>query len=356
MPVEYIDEEMISLAMISSTDWSTDDWFFSVYKRKPEAITADLWKLAARLYSKMYGNENKILDITPEKFKDYEYYKEMCSCNYNCNVELDTAKGNIMDSIPQEILTINFLVDLLSDNVNNISRFNELALETLIPYTKDGETVFEKIWQFVVSRNGSLIRNIPLNDERIEFFLNHYDKNSSEYEWSFKRNYKNYMREKNSPEKLAKTNQTIRENCEFMATFYLLSAFVAANRGEDPSSAFDQEINTYVTSSLPIKFRGQVPEELCKDYDSEEFLEMVYKSLGLEIIEEYDDLYYSVRFPEGWSTELDGYTGKVKDSDGNIVIEYFYNSNFCDRDAYVNTIRVSKEKINNEIKRVLNKK
>ena len=37
---------------------------------------------------------------------------------------------------------------------------------------------------------------------------------------------------------------------------------------------------------LPIKYQGIIPDALRKDYDSEEYLAMMYDSLGIKIIEE----------------------------------------------------------------------
>jgi hypothetical protein len=214
MPLEYIDEEMCSLAIFKSLDWSCNAWFLSVYERKPEALTADLWKLGARLYARLSGNENEFLSITPEEFKDEEYYREMCSCNFNCGMELYTNKGQIMDSIPQEVLTPKFILDLLKANANNIARFNERALEMEISHPdpdEEEEMVCETLWQIIVKSNGYLIRNIKLNDERIEYFLNHYDKDSGEYKYAFKDNYKRYEKEKHVADAMHKLNIELKE-------------------------------------------------------------------------------------------------------------------------------------------------
>ncbi len=48
MPLEYIDEEMCLLAVLS--DDTGGNWFREVYKRKPEVLTESLWKLAVRFY------------------------------------------------------------------------------------------------------------------------------------------------------------------------------------------------------------------------------------------------------------------------------------------------------------------
>ena len=39
------------------------------------------------------------------------------------------------------------------------------------------------------------------------------------------------------------------------------------------------------------------------------------------------------------------YINYVKDATGNIVIEYFYDSKFYDREAYVKTVNIIEEKI-----------
>ena len=354
MPVEYIDEEMCSLAILNSTNWSDYDWFMSVYKRKPEALTADLWKLAARLYSRMSGSENLILNITPNEYKDIEYYFEMCSCNYNCGMKLDTCKGKILESIPQEILTVEFLAELLLSDKDSVARFSEAALETEFSYSQDGELITENFWQLAVRTNGYSIENIKLNDERIEYFISHYDKDSSEYRFGFKDNYKKYMKEKNSPEALAKTQETIQDNITIIATLTLGNALLNANRGDDSNGSYE-EFGIYVPSALPIKYRGVVPENYRKKYDSEEYLEMIYKSLGIIIIEEYDDLFYKVNLPEGWKIENEGYFNYVKDSEGNVIIGYMYDSKFYDRDAYVDTINVPEEEITEDTKMTLSK-
>lgn len=298
MPTEYIDEEMCSLAIINSLDWNDDAWFYCAFERNKEAITSDLWKLGARLYTGDFNRDNKFLDITPDRYKDDEYFMEMCSCNFNANSKLIGSKSKIMDKIPQEVVTQEFLVNLLSADIDNISSFNEKALETEVTYVVNGKTFSEKIWKFAIIIKGDTIRNIKLNDERIEFFLNHYDKDSNEYIWSFKDKYRKYK-----------------------------------NKNHNVIPKIDQ--NTLV---LPIKFNGSIPEEFSKKLDSEEYLEMMYKKLGIRIIGEYDELFYCVDMPNGWSTDSCGNCTFVKDSNGEPLIEYAYFGKCYDRDAYVKTI------------------
>lgn len=334
MPIEYIDEEMCSLAILRSTDWIDSNWFKYAYRRKPEALTADLWKLGARLYSRISGKQNRFLNMTPEEYRDAEYYKEMCSCNYNCGMELDTNKGKIMDSIPQEILTPKFLFDLILADKNNIARFSEAALETEFSNIIKGKIFFEKIWQFIVKLDGYQIKNIKLNDERIEFFLCHYDKDSEQYRWGFKDNYKRYIKQRDDVEAVAKTDETIQRNNMMLATFVLGSAMSG-----NPNAA-----DVPMLSLLPINYQGIVPQELCKEYDTEEYLKMMYKTLGIQIGEEYDNLFYRSSLPEGWTIDNEDYCNYVKDNKGNTVVKYFYDSKFYDRDAYVTIMNNPKEK------------
>lgn len=339
MPIEYIDEEMCSLAILNSTGWTNDRWFLSALKRKKEAITEDLWKMGARFYSRMAGGKNNFLDITPEEYRDEEYYREMCCCNYNAGMELSDNKGRIMESIPQEVVTPEFVMTLLSISVNNVVRFNEKALEIVISYEKDGEMISEKVWQFLVKLDGKLIRHIPLNDERVDFFLSHYDKDSFEYDFGFKENYKQYMREKNDSE----ANQA---DIVSTARRVVLDGMLYAMEGEDPSYALDNEARRREGLSkdveiLPIKYCGRVPEEFSKDYDKEEYLALVCDTLGIKINGEQDRLLYSVTFPESWTVEKNHYWSNVKDEAGNIVIKYFYDPTFWDREAYVSEINVS---------------
>ena len=347
MPLEYIDEEMCSLAILKALDWSDTAWFYSTYERKPEALTSDIWKLGARLYARKQDYENEFLSITPEEYKDEEYYKEMCSCNYNCGMELTDNKGKIMDSVPQELLTPKFLLELLSENLANVARFNETALETEISYTRLGKEVQEKIWQFVVKKDGYNIRYIELNDERIEYFLNHYDKDSHEYNYGFKDKYKKYKKKKENSKAYAEQTERAENYYRNAATLTFLGAYVNALNGEEPTKAIDDVANATRNMGqtfLPIKYRYGVPLEFCKKYDPEEYLEMMYKLHGIEIIEEYDDLFYRVNIPEGWTVTNEGYWNYVKDAEENNIISYFYDSKFYDRDAFVSSIATPKEK------------
>ena len=68
MPLEYIDDEMISLAILCAPQYDYIDWFKTVCQRKKEAISVDVWKLAARLYGDVFAKD--IIDMTPPEYKD----------------------------------------------------------------------------------------------------------------------------------------------------------------------------------------------------------------------------------------------------------------------------------------------
>jgi len=341
MPLEYIDEEMCSLGIIESTGWVEYKWFDSVLKRKPEALTDNIWKLAARLYTGCQSFTSSSLTCVPDEYKDEEFYKQMCRCNFHYGMELTGDKQNVMDYIPKEILTPQFLLELLAEKHNNFARFNEEAFETEIEYEKDGQVVREKIWQFMVRLKGDLVEYIELNDERVAFFLEYYDKDSVEYRWSFKDKYKTYKKKRDDREGFERKQRELHEDSLDDAKRVLFGSMLYSMEGEDPSKAIDDEKrfdSVKYRVVLPIRYQGMVPIELAKEYDSEEYLEKVYKEMGIEIIDEHDYLFYNVILPEGWKVEKDRYWNNVKDVNGNTVIKYFYDSKFYDRDAYVSEV------------------
>lgn len=307
MSDQYIDEEMCSLGIIESTGWANYSWFESVFIRNPEAISEDVWRLAARLYSGCPSFVSRVLSEIPGSYQDVELYKQMCRCHYRNGIELKGDKQGVMNSIPKQIITPRFLLDLVKENPNNLARFNEYALDTELNHDFNGKHINEKIWQFLIKENGILIEHINLNEERVKFFLSNYGKDSIEYILFFKNKYRKYKRERDNKE------------------------------------GFDSSKNRAV---LPIKYYGVVPIEFLEEYDSEEYLEKVYKEMGIQIIDEEDDLFYSVLLPQGWCIKnTNRYWSNVKDEHGNNVIKYFFNSKFYARDAYVQDINPVKGKV-----------
>lgn len=357
MPVEYIDEEMCSLAILKATDWHSDDWFYSVYERNPDALSEELWKLGARLYARMEGNKNRFLEITPEIYKDMYYYREMCMCNFNYGMSLDTNKGRIMETVPKEAQTLLLLAELLADNMNNVSRFSDYALEMEFPPELGYGNM--KVWQFVVQTQGNAIKFIPLNDERVEFFLNHYDKDSFEYRLSFKDIYKQYIKEKKIAEEKAETKNRTSSFTEDSCALMVLGAFANSFDGINPTAAVDAVSRTTArlgNNLLPIKYNGSIPDALLKKYDSEEYLMKAYNELGIKVIEEFDHLFYNVELPKGFSISCSGYQYDVINEKDENIINFFYDSKIHDREAYVSNINLSQGQLDNITSKVFVKK
>ena len=332
MPLEFIDEEMVTCAMFRSVSMryverrgDCDDWFYSVYRRKPEMLTQDLYILGARCFAAKRNGKNKFLDITPEEYRTPEFYMALCLNN----------NTPVMEDIPESVLTNQFLICLLNDNIANIQCFSEYALEKEVRMEGRGNV---KCWQAAVILDGYQIRNIPLNDERVEFFLSIYDKDSSEYEYGFKEHYKSYIRKKNS------TPEPKNEANELAGMMTLVAALSGVNSDEAIDFGNDiMRVTTPRQHMLPIHYDRGVPKEYSKKYDREEYLLEVYKKLGIQVIEEADSYYYSVILPENISVDKDDYGYCVKNSNGEILVHYYDRGPFYDRTVTVDKINVTIE-------------
>lgn len=181
MPKEFIDEEMCSLAMIKTMDWSASDWFMSAFRRNPKALSSDIWKLASRVYT---CKAKFFMENTPLEFRDEEFYLEFLSCSFNCGISLNNHKSESMNLIPKEMINVEFLLKLLiyddskwRDKFSNLGAFNEEALELKVEY--NGDSI--PIWKYILSIDPNAIEHIPLNQERVDFFLSKNDKDSFAY-------------------------------------------------------------------------------------------------------------------------------------------------------------------------------
>ena len=85
-------------------------------------------------------------------------------------------------------------------------------------------------------------------------------------------------------------------------------------------------------SSVPRKYKPLVEE------DNLGFTKKQYESMGIKIIEEYDDLFYSVILPVGWQIRATSHSmwNKVLDDKGRVRISFFYKGAFYDRHAFSN--------------------
>lgn len=332
MPLEFIDEEMVACAMFRSVNMryvdrrgDCDDWFYSVYRRKPEVLTQELYILGARCFAAKRNGKNNFLDITPEEYRTPEFYFALCLNN----------STPVMEDIPESVLTTNFLVSLLNDNTENIQCFSESALEKEAEMTGRGTI---KFWQAAVINDGYQIRNIPLNDERVEFFLSIYDKDSSEYEYGFKDHYKRYLREKNSTPEPENHASELAGMMTLAGALSGMNSDLAIDLGTDiMNAATDRQ------SMLPIHYANRVPTEYSKKYDKEEYLIEVYKKIGIQVLQEADHYYYSVILPENVSIVRDDYGYCVKDSNGETLLHYYDRGPFYDRTVTVDKINVTLE-------------
>lgn len=330
MPLEFIDEEMVACAMFRSINMryidrrgDCSDWFYSVYKRKPELLTQDLYILGARCFSEKRHGKNEFLDITPEKYRTPEFYFALCLKN----------NTPVMEDIPENILTTNFLIDLLNDNSENIRCFSESALEKEAEMERRGTV---KFWQAAIINDGYQIKNIPLNDERIQFFLSIYDKDSSEYEHGFKSHYKDYLRKKTGVAKPKDDSIALAGMIALGEALSGMSSDNAIDLGTDIMNAA-----TNRQTMLPIYYNNIVPNEYSKKYDKEEYLLEIYKKIDIQVLHEADSYYYLVILPQNISVVKDEYGYCVKDSNEQPLLHYYDRGPFYDRTVVVDKIYIS---------------
>ncbi|MBO4855314.1 hypothetical protein J5500_02845 [Candidatus Saccharibacteria bacterium] len=328
MADEFIDEELVMCAMIRAINMryvdrrgECDDWFYSVYKRRPDLLTYDMYVLGARCFARKLRDGNRFLTITPDKYRTEEYYAALCMMN----------SSPVTEDIPAEILTDGFLIGLINASAENVKCFTEEILERELPMQGMAEKV--KVWQAIVMLDGYLIRDIPLNEERIEFFLSHYDKDSGEYEYGFKRNYKIYLRKKNG------TKAPDNSSTELAAMMSLFGAMSGMSGDEaiDLGSEFAQNMTNRKTG-LPISMGPRVPKEFAKKYDKEEYLLEIYKKLGIQVLGERDYYYYDVILPEGATVNRGGYGKYCLKIGDEVVVEYRDVGPFYDRSVEVCSI------------------
>ena len=329
MPLDYIDEEMVSLAMITAIKnryverrGDFDDWFYSVAKRKPEVLTQDFWTLGARLFAARRNGKNEFLEITPKEYRTEDYYIAMC-------LENDSP---VMEDFPKEILTTNFLIAIINLEAENIRSFSAEALEQEAP-AKDLEDKL-KFWQAAMLMDGYVAQYIPLNDERVEFFLKHYDKDSSEYNYGFKDKYKRYLRKK---------EEVIKHDEIKKVAAIAIDGALSGMRADAAINMANASMRAGLdyTTLLPIEFQGLVPEKYCKKYDTEEYLKEIYQKLGIKILGQHDSCYYDVTLPKDFKVENDSGAFSLIDDNEEVVLKYLDVGPFYDRSVYVKEINCS---------------
>ena len=147
-------------------------------------------------------------------------------------------------------------------------------------------------------------------------------------------------------------------NIDNVLTF--MDAWMLAEEGRNPSEAIESQerrgqskiINN---KRLPKKMNDHnVPREIfwrgtTNDMNYEEkrkiidqnifeYTQKQYERMGIEIINECDDLFWNVKLPEGWDTRATDHTmwNELIDDKGRKRATFFYKAAFYDRDAFAN--------------------
>lgn len=143
-----------------------------------------------------------------------------------------------------------------------------------------------------------------------------------------------------------------------MMTF--LDAWFLSKRGEDPSKAIENQekrgqAEVVRTQRLPRKINDHtVPHEIFwsgtaqeMDYEikrqitsanAEAYTRVQYEKMGIEIIDEADELFWNVKLPEGWEVKATDHSmwNEVRDNKGRKRMTFFYKAAFYDRSAFAN--------------------
>lgn len=139
----------------------------------------------------------------------------------------------------------------------------------------------------------------------------------------------------------------------------LINTFLYANEGIDPSKAIeDQERKGQLIilekCRIPINVNYGIPDHIrfvgisddmeyeerkrIADKNKIEFVKQQYERMGIKIVKQYDDLFYSVELPEGWKVEATDHHmwNNLFDDKGRRRANFFYKAAFYDRDAFIN--------------------
>lgn len=121
----------------------------------------------------------------------------------------------------------------------------------------------------------------------------------------------------------------------------MLEALLYAMEGESPSKAIEnqekrEQQKVVRNHRLPKRGNGGVPDN--ERRNNLEFTRQQYGKMGIKIIEDYDDLFYSVELPDGWKIKPTDHSmwNEVIDDKGRTRISFFYKGAFYDRDAFSN--------------------
>lgn len=136
-------------------------------------------------------------------------------------------------------------------------------------------------------------------------------------------------------------------------------AMMYAMEGKDPSKAIEdqekrEQRSVVRNQRLPRKTNGGIPNEFrfngvtddmeyeerekIVDENIREYTKQQYEKMGIKVIEECDDLFFTVELPEGWEIKATDHSmwNNVVDDKGRKRISFFYKGSFYDRDAFSN--------------------
>ena len=124
---------------------------------------------------------------------------------------------------------------------------------------------------------------------------------------------------------------------------FFMDAALYAMEGEEPTKAIENEERREQRSvvrnqRLPKRTNSGIPDELRLKVSDVEFTKQQYEKMGIKIVEEYDDLFYTVELPEGWEIKATDHSmwNNLYDEKGRKRADFFYKGVFYDRDAFIN--------------------
>lgn len=146
----------------------------------------------------------------------------------------------------------------------------------------------------------------------------------------------------------------------FDDTITFLEALMLTRLGQNPSDAIENQEkrgqqNVVANKRLPKKANEHsVPRDIrqlgiTKDMEWQTQREIMdqniishtrvqYEKMGIEIIDDYDDLFWNVKLPEGWEVKATDHTmwNDLFDAHGRKRGTFFYKAAFYDRSAFIN--------------------
>lgn len=119
--------------------------------------------------------------------------------------------------------------------------------------------------------------------------------------------------------------------------FTMLEALFLAMNGADPSKAIE---NQEKRGQEAVVRNRRLPKET-NNYGAKDkvaFTKEAYTKMGIEIVSEYDDLFWSVKLPEGWDIRATDHSmwNELVDNKGRVRAMFFYKAAYYDRKAFIN--------------------